>query len=42
MKQIKLTDPTFLMLKELSPKKDAKGMESYLDELIMAQYKSKK
>ncbi len=41
-KQVKLTEPTFLMLKELSKRKDAIGLQGYLEELIMDAYKSKK
>ena len=39
MEQVSLTDSTFLMLKELSPRKDALGLQGYLEELIISQYK---
>ena len=42
MKQVKLTEPSFVMLKELSKRKDSLGLQAYLEELIMIQYKNKK
>ena len=39
MEQVSLTDPTYLMLKEMSSRKDAIGMQGFLEELIISQYK---
>ena len=42
MKPIRIDEPTYQMLKKISPRKDAIGLSSTVIEMIRAAYDSKK